>query len=59
MKLEEIKSGAVVRGIDPAEPVRIVSVDAAGEQFIMLNAMKALFRQRRLRMRFMRLLMLC
>ena len=30
MKLEEIKSGAVVRGIDPAEPVRIVSVDAAG-----------------------------
>ncbi len=30
MRLEEIKSGAVVRGIDPAEPVRIVSVDAAG-----------------------------
>src|SRR3989338_4599511 len=30
MKLEEIKSGAVIRGIDPAEPVRIVSVDAAG-----------------------------
>ena len=30
MKLEEIKSGAVVRGIDSAEPVRIVSVDAAG-----------------------------
>ncbi len=30
MKLEDIKSGAVVRGIDLAEPVRIVSVDAAG-----------------------------
>ena len=30
MKLEEIKSGAVVGGIDPGEPVRIVSVDTAG-----------------------------
>jgi len=30
MKLEDIKSNAVVRGIDPSGPVRIVSVDAAG-----------------------------
>ena len=30
MKLEELKTGAVVKGLDPAEPVRIVSVDAAG-----------------------------
>lgn len=30
MKIEEIKSGAIIRGIDPAEPVKIVSVDAAG-----------------------------
>ncbi|EKD27392.1 MAG: DEAD-box ATP dependent DNA helicase [uncultured bacterium] len=30
MKLEEIKSAAVIKGIDPKETVRIVSVDAAG-----------------------------
>lgn len=30
MKIEEIKSGAIIKGIDPAEPVKIVSVDPAG-----------------------------
>jgi len=34
MKLEEIKSGAVIKGIDQTEPVRIVSVDAAGSDAV-------------------------
>ena len=30
MKLEDIKPGAIIKGIDPTEPIRIVSVDSAG-----------------------------
>jgi len=34
MKIEEIKSGSIIKGIDPSESVKIVSVDAAGSDAV-------------------------
>lgn len=34
MKLEEIKSGALIKGIDNAEPVHIISTEIVGPDAI-------------------------